>query len=100
MALLFNFQASEDIKELDSQAQGESVLRKALDELNVWGYDRSFTLTEHVSTAGGGSRRTSLIKEWKDILTEVGDHQSLIGSLKQSKYYVNFKVGVLIGNYR
>lgn len=68
------------------------MLRKALDELNAWGYDRRFNLVEHVSTAGGGSRRTVLIKEWKDILTEVGDHQSLVGSLKQSKYYQNFKV--------
>lgn len=68
------------------------MLRKALDELNAWGYDRRFILTEHVSTAGGTSRRTCLIKEWKDILTEVGDHQGLVGSLKQSKYYPNFKV--------
>lgn len=29
----------------------------------------------------------SLIREWKEILTEVGDFQALIGSLKQSPYF-------------
>lgn len=39
----------------------------------------------------GRSRRTPLIKEWRDAMTEVGDHQSLVASLKGSNYYNMFK---------
>ena len=34
------------IKQLNAQAQNEAVIRKALDELDLWGYERSFMLTE------------------------------------------------------
>ena len=37
-------------------------------------------------------RQTALIRDWRDILTEVGDHQSLIASLKQAPYHHLFKV--------
>lgn len=37
-----------------------------------------------------------LIKEWKNVMTEVGDHQSLMNSLKQSPYYPLFKVEPLV----
>ena len=37
-------------------------------------------------------RPCALIKEWRNLLTEVGDHQSLVVSLKQSPYYHLFKV--------
>lgn len=39
----------------------------------------------------GRQRRTPLIKEWRDAMTEVGDNQSLVASLKQSSYYHMFK---------
>jgi dynein heavy chain 2 len=32
-----------------------------------------------------------LIKEWKDVVTQVSDNQSLIISLKDSKYFKNFQ---------
>jgi hypothetical protein len=31
-----------------------------------------------------------LIKEWKDLMTQVGDNQSLLLSLKDSPYYKKF----------
>ncbi len=34
------------------QALGESVIRKALEELQVWGLERRFTLYSYSSTAG------------------------------------------------
>lgn len=34
------------IKALDAQAQGESVIRKALAELKLWGLSREFAFTE------------------------------------------------------
>ena len=33
------------------QALGESVIRKALEELQIWGLERRFTLYQYTSTA-------------------------------------------------
>lgn len=80
------------IKSLDAQAQGESVIRKALAELKLWGLSREFAFTEGSTQATGRQpRRHVLIKEWRDVMTEVGDHQSLVASLRQSAYYNMFK---------
>jgi hypothetical protein len=38
------------------------------------------------SSSGG----TALIKDWKDLLTGVGDNQSLLLSLKESQYFKHF----------
>lgn len=40
------------------QALGESVIRKALEELQVWGLERRFTLYKFSSTAGTGWAQT------------------------------------------
>ncbi|KAG2426397.1 hypothetical protein HYH02_014824 [Chlamydomonas schloesseri] len=82
---------AEAIKSLDAQAQGEAVIRKALTELKMWGMAREFTFTESTQSVAGRQRRTPLIKEWRDAMTEVGDNQSLVASLKQSSYYNMFK---------
>lgn len=37
-------------------------------------------------------RSCPLIKEWREVMTEVGDHQSLVASLKQAAYFHLFKV--------
>jgi dynein heavy chain 2 len=81
------------------QAQGESVIRKALTELKLWGLQREFAFLEAASgqqqgkQAGGVPKPDiPLVKEWQDLMTEVGDHQSLVASLKQSSYYNLFKV--------
>lgn len=73
------------------KAQGEAVLRKALDELNVWGYERKFTLVEY-STDQPGTSSVPLVKEWTQLMTEVGDNQSLAASLGQSPYFHLLKV--------
>ena len=36
-------------------------------------------------------RVTSLVKEWKDVMTEVSDHQALVVSIKENKYVTRFK---------
>jgi len=36
-------------------------------------------------------RVTCLIKEWKDVMTEVSDHQALVASIKDNKYSNRFK---------
>jgi dynein heavy chain 2 len=77
---------SKEIKELSDKAQGEVTIREAINELRVWCENTEFILTEHESNG----RQTPLIKEWKEVITQVSDHQSLILSLKESRFYQGF----------
>ncbi len=79
--------SAKELKHLQSRAQGEHLIREALDDLKAWKMKTSFVLTEH----GEGSRRCTLIKEWKDVMTQIGDHQSLLASLKDSIYFKPFE---------
>ncbi|EGR34149.1 hypothetical protein IMG5_022750, partial [Ichthyophthirius multifiliis] len=76
-----------DIKELCARAQGEVALREAIQELNNWCDTYEFELTEYKSN----NKLTPLIKEWKDLLTKVSDNQSLLISMKESKFYQRFQ---------
>ncbi|CAL4157019.1 unnamed protein product, partial [Meganyctiphanes norvegica] len=78
---------SETLKELNGRANGEVVIRQALGELDVWEVDARFSLKEHTASKG---TTIKLIKEWKDIINKVGDHQSLLQSLKDSMYFGGF----------
>ncbi|CAK8696967.1 unnamed protein product [Clavelina lepadiformis] len=82
-----------DLKELNSRAQGEVSIREALRELELWGAGATFSFTDYQDSANNSIR---LIKEWKDLLNEVGDNQCLLQSLKDSPYYSGFedKAGV------
>ena len=75
-----------DIKDLSDKAQGEVTIREAVNELRVWCESTEFTTTDYASNG----RQTPLIKEWKEIITAVSDHQSLIMSLKESRYATSF----------
>lgn len=77
---------SKEIKELCDKAQGEVTIREAINELRVWCENTEFILTTHDSNG----RQTPLIKEWKEVMTQVSDHQSLILSLKESRYFAGF----------
>jgi hypothetical protein len=44
--------ATDAIKALDAQAQGEAMIRKALAELKMWGLQREFSLSESTSQVG------------------------------------------------
>ena len=77
---------AKEIKELSEKAQGEVTIREAINELRVWCENTEFVLTEHDSNG----RQTPLIKEWKEVMTQVSDHQSLILSLKESRFYSGF----------
>eukprot|EP00727_Mastigamoeba_balamuthi_P008574 m51a1_g4339 putative cytoplasmic dynein 2 heavy chain 1 isoform x1 (4695) ;mRNA; f:164362-180818 len=74
------------IKDLHQRANGEVTIREAIEELKAWGADTRFTLTDH-EEAG---RVTPLIKEWKEIITAIGDNQALLNSLKDSPYFRPF----------
>jgi dynein heavy chain 2 len=77
---------AKEIKELSDKALGEVTIREAINELRVWCENTEFILTEHDSNG----RQTPLIKEWKEVMTQVSDHQSLILSLKESRFFSGF----------
>lgn len=75
------------IKQLQAQAQGEVLIREALQELAVWAQTAELFLVDHEDQG----RKTSLIKEWKELFLELGDKQSLLASLKESQFYRPFE---------
>jgi len=77
---------SREIKELSDKAQGEVTIREAINELRVWCESTEFILTDYESHG----RTTPLIKEWKEVMTQVSDNQSLIISLKESRFFQAF----------
>ena len=77
---------AKDIKDLSDKAQGEVTIREAINELRNWCDETEFTLSDYASNG----RTTPLIKEWKEVITAVSDHQSLIMSLKESRYFSSF----------
>ncbi|KAJ3141233.1 Cytoplasmic dynein 2 heavy chain 1 [Geranomyces variabilis] len=76
-----------EVKDLNSRAQGEISIREAIQELDMWGAGATFALTDYQDVKGNN---VQLIKDWKDLLTQVGDNQSLLQSLKDSPYFKNF----------
>ncbi|KAI6079846.1 Cytoplasmic dynein 2 heavy chain 1 [Aix galericulata] len=77
-----------ELKDLNCRAQGEVTIREALRELELWGVGAVFTLTDYEDSQGKTIR---LIKDWKDIVNQVGDHRCLLQSLKDSPYYKGFE---------
>ncbi|KAF7666054.1 hypothetical protein LDENG_00118150 [Lucifuga dentata] len=77
-----------ELKDLNSRAQAEVTIREALRELDLWGAAATFNLTEYTDSS---SRTLALIKDWKDIVNQVGDNRCLLQSLKDSPYYRSFQ---------
>ncbi|XP_041438616.1 cytoplasmic dynein 2 heavy chain 1 isoform X2 [Xenopus laevis] len=82
-----------ELKDLNSRAQGEITIREALRELDLWGAAAVFTLTDYEDSH---SRTIKLIKDWKDIVNQVGDNRCLLQSLKDSPYYKGFEDKVFV----
>eukprot|EP01116_Phalansterium_solitarium_P024804 TRINITY_DN91_c0_g1_i3.p1 TRINITY_DN91_c0_g1~~TRINITY_DN91_c0_g1_i3.p1 ORF type:complete len:4095 (+),score=2036.97 TRINITY_DN91_c0_g1_i3:208-12492(+) len=82
---------AKQIKELHARASGEVTIREALQELKTWGQETEFQLADHVENG----RSTMLVKDWKDLMTTVGDNQALLASLKDSPYFRPFAEEVL-----
>lgn len=80
-------------QDLNSRAQGEVTIREALRELDLWGVGAVFTLIDYEDSQ---SRTIKLIKDWKDIVNQVGDNRCLLQSLKDSPYYKGFEDKVSI----
>ncbi|XP_073518216.1 cytoplasmic dynein 2 heavy chain 1 isoform X2 [Phyllobates terribilis] len=82
-----------ELKDLNIRAQGEITIREALRELDIWGAGAVFTLTDYEDSQ---KRTIKLIKDWKDIVNQVGDNRCLLQSLKDSPYYRGFEDKVSI----
>ncbi|NXK72907.1 DYHC2 protein, partial [Amazona guildingii] len=82
-----------ELKDLNCRAQGEVTIREALRELELWGAGAVFTVTDYEDSQGKTIR---LIKDWKDIVNQVGDHRCLLQSLKDFPYYKGFEDKVSI----
>ncbi|XP_043547742.1 cytoplasmic dynein 2 heavy chain 1 isoform X2 [Chiloscyllium plagiosum] len=88
---------SSDLKELNSRAQGEVSIREALRELDMWGAASVFMMTDYQDSH---KVTIKLIKDWKDIVNQVGDNQCLLQTLKDSPYYKGFEDKVSLWEIR
>ncbi|KAM6946318.1 LOW QUALITY PROTEIN: cytoplasmic dynein 2 heavy chain 1 [Aplochiton taeniatus] len=86
-----------ELKDLNSRAQAEVTIREALRELDLWGMGAIFTLTDYSDSSG---HTLPLIKDWKDIVNQVGDNRCLLQSLKDSPYYKGFQDKVSLWEVR
>lgn len=77
----------DEIKFLAARAQGEIALREALADLQSWCDTTNFTFYEYIDQE---KVTVNLVKEWTDILTEVGDNQVILQNIKDSKFSTNF----------
>lgn len=76
------------IRDLNSRAQGEVSIRQALAELEKWGASEKFALSEFTTVT---NQRVVLIKDWAEVIGQIGDHRSLLQSLRGSPFYPAFE---------
>ncbi|RKP16509.1 hypothetical protein ROZALSC1DRAFT_25194 [Rozella allomycis CSF55] len=60
----------ERIRELNKRVVSESVIKKSLEELDDWGIKSCFVMKQEGDYF--------IVKEWREVLTMIGDNQSLI----------------------
>jgi len=77
----------DDLKELTARAIGEVTIRDAVMEVSAWFEQAEFNFMDHQVKGAV----VPLIKDWKDLMSEVSEKQSLCGSLKDSRFFGNFK---------
>jgi len=77
----------DDIKFLAARAQGEIALRESLADLQAWCETTQFVFMEYQDQE---KVSLQLVKEWTDVLTEVGDNQVVLQNIKDSKFSGNF----------
>ena len=78
-----------DIKDLYQRAQGEILIRNAMSELAAWFETAEFHFTENVNQ--NTQRKTPLIKDWKELMSDISDKQALLVSVKTSEYFSRFE---------
>ncbi len=84
---------AEVLKELNLRAQSEHSIREALRELELWSAGAVFALTDYQDSK---QVKVPIIKDWKDLFSQVGDNQALLSSLKDSPYYKHFEDKIVV----
>ena len=84
---------AEVLKELNLRAQSEHSIREALRELELWSAGGLFSLTDYSDSK---QTKVPIIKDWKDLFSQVGDNQALLSSLKDSQYYKHFEDKIVV----
>ncbi len=79
---------SREIADLAARAQGEVLIREAVDEIKAWMAQTEFTTLPYTSADG---RSTVLIKDWKALFTALSDQVALLSSLKESPFFTPFE---------
>uniref|UniRef100_A0A0N4ZU30 Cytoplasmic dynein 2 heavy chain 1 n=1 Tax=Parastrongyloides trichosuri TaxID=131310 RepID=A0A0N4ZU30_PARTI len=77
----------DDLRNLNAKAHGEITMREALQELELWGGQAEFTLTDYKHS---NKQNVKIVKEWKDLVNQVKDNSALLQSLKASPFYKEF----------
>ncbi|CAE7570289.1 DYH1B [Symbiodinium sp. CCMP2456] len=77
----------DELKELTARAIGEVTIRDAVMEVSAWFEQAEFNFMDHAVRGGF----VPLIKDWKDLMSEVSEKQNLCGSLKDSRFFGPFK---------
>jgi dynein heavy chain 2 len=79
-------QCLKQIKDIAERARGEMTIRSSLEEIRSWFSNTEFQWYDHTFS----SRTTSVVKEWKKLLSDLSDKQSLISSLRDSPFAKGF----------
>lgn len=59
---------TDQLKQLNSRAQGEVAIRDAIQELTLWAAQTEFTLADYKHSNG---QNLKIIKEWKESINSV-----------------------------
>lgn len=90
-------QKQNDIRNLYTRAQGEILIRNSMSELMAWFESAEFIFLEYTHNNQNKdntkvkNKVTPLIKEWKDMMNEISEKQSLLITIKSSEYFVRFQ---------
>lgn len=74
------------IKELYSRAYGEQQIRESISDIKSWFEVTEFNFYSYKCESG----TFNLIKEWKDLTLQISDNLSLLGSVKDSKFFQKY----------
>ena len=74
-----------EIRALVERAQGEIIIRESVENLKVWADKTEFNLLVQPTASSLGN--THIIREWKELFTQISDQQALVGSLKESPFF-------------
>mmetsp|Transcript_13090 Transcript_13090/g.19605 ORF Transcript_13090/g.19605 Transcript_13090/m.19605 type:complete len:1676 (-) Transcript_13090:3005-8032(-) len=93
---LCNSEVFQFVGDLQSRARGEVIIREGIQELSSWAHLTELQTTIYKSCNG---RLTTLIKNWKDMLCELGNKQALLATLKESPFFKPFfDTGIIYEN--